>query len=330
MKMYNKLESMTIRDVIVRISITILLAELLIMGLLEVLPFEFSGYVEALIDATLLVVMSSPVIYLFVIKPFINEKTEAQKSLVESAKMASLGRLVAGVAHEINTPIGVSVTAASHLRKKYNEFLTLYKENAVNQESFDKFLNVNEKSTSIILNNLERAAGLISSFKSMAVDQSSNDIREINLDQYIKSAVFALEPKLRKFHHIVEVNAPNIVINIAAGAISQVLTNLIENAIIHAFSEVDDGKIIINARAIDDSLELVYIDNGKGMDEDTADKFFDPFFTTQRSNGGSGLGTHLIYNLVTQSLNGTITLKTNLNEGVEIAMSIPLKENTYV
>lgn len=255
---------------------------------------------------------------------------QTQGRLVETEKMASLGGLVAGVAHEINTPIGVSVTAASHLEKKYSQFAKLYEQNKVTQDDFDNFMDVNKRSTEIILNNLERASNLISSFKSIAVDQSSNDIREINLKDYLNAIVTALHPKLKKTNHRVQIDSDDTVVSLAAGALSQIVTNLIDNAIMHAFEEEDSGLITIEAKIVNNILELTYTDNGKGMDKQTSKKFFDPFFTTKRSSGGSGLGAHLVYNLVTQSLGGEISIETEPNKGLEVKIIIPIKEKDNV
>ena len=256
---------------------------------------------------------------------------QAQTRLIESEKMASLGRLVAGVAHEINTPVGVSVTAASHLTKKCEQFIKLYDDKNVSQDDFDSFLDVNQKSTQIIMSNLERAAELINSFKRISVDQTSESIREINLKEYLESIILSLHPKLKTTQHTVELECDETInISIAAGSLSQVITNLIENSLLHAFEEITNGFIKIKGHKTENTLELTYTDNGKGLHEEEKQKFFEPFYTTKRSRGGSGLGTHIIYNLVTQSLKGTISLKSEPDQGLEIHITIPLQEVSHV
>lgn len=254
----------------------------------------------------------------------------SQNRLIQTEKMASLGGLVAGVSHEINTPIGVSVTAASHLEKKYEEFLQLYNDNQVTQEDFDTFMSTNQRSLEIILHNLQRAAQLISSFKSIAVDQSSNDIRQVNLKEYLNSIVLSLHPKLKITKHKVIIICDDMIINIAAGALAQIITNLIDNALIHAFEGIEYGEITIEVTQDSDSITIKYSDNGNGMDEETSKKYFEPFYTTKRSSGGSGLGAHLIYNLVTQTLGGEISLQTQENEGLIVTIKIPSEGENHV
>ena len=256
---------------------------------------------------------------------------QAKNRLVESEKMASLGRLVAGVAHEINTPVGVSVTAASHLQKECDAFVKLYEDKKISQDDLDAFLKITQKSTQIMLSNLERAADLINSFKNISVDQTSSNIRDINLKEYVNSILLSLHPKLKKTRHKVALEcSDDLNVSIAAGALSQIITNLIENAIIHAFEGEEEGLITIKITQIKDGIELHYRDNGRGMSEEEQEKFFEPFFTTKRSSGGSGLGTHVIYNLVTQSLHGEISLASHAGEGLEIRITIPLQEKNHV
>jgi signal transduction histidine kinase len=256
---------------------------------------------------------------------------ETQAHLVETEKMASLGRLVAGVAHEINTPVGVSVTAASHLGQSADDFMKMYEDNKVTQTDFEHFIAVSKESTDIILKNLERAADLISSFKSISVDQSSGDIREINLREYFDAVLLSLHPKLKKTEHTVTVHCDkNIEVTIAAGALSQIITNLIDNALIHAFEEMNKGEIVLTADKADNILTIIYEDDGKGLTEEGRANFFEPFYTTKRSKGGSGLGTHVIFNLVTQSLKGTINLESQLDQGLKLTITIPLKKDQHV
>lgn len=256
---------------------------------------------------------------------------QAQGRLIESEKMASLGRLVAGVAHEINTPVGVSVTAASHLQHKCETFFKLYEDKKVSQNDFDTFLDVNKTSTKIILSNLERAAELINSFKRISVDQTSETIRDINLKEYLDAIILSLHPKLKKTNHRVHLECDeHINITLAAGSLSQVISNLIDNSLQHAFENIENGLMQLNVKNFDNRVELIYTDNGKGLQQEEKEQFFEPFYTTKRSSGGSGLGTHIIYNLVTQSLHGTIDLKSEPGEGLEIYISIPIQETKHV
>ncbi len=249
----------------------------------------------------------------------------AQESLVESEKMASLGRLVAGVAHEINTPVGVSITAASHLEKSTKDFLKLYREKKVKENDFNSFVEVATNSSRMILQNLERAGELITSFKSLSVDQSLGDLREINVKEYINSIILSLGTKLQKSSYTIEVKCPDdLVIDIVAGSLAQIVTNLVENAYIHAFKEREKGHILLEIKEEDDTIVLLYADNGRGLTEEEKENFFEPFYTTKRDEGGSGLGTHIMYNLVTQSLNGQIAFVNKLEDGLALKITIPM------
>jgi len=251
---------------------------------------------------------------------------KTQKQLVENEKMASLGGLVAGVAHEINTPVGVSVTAASYLKHTSDEFVKLYEAKTVKQSDFDEFIKTAVSSTEIILQNLERAASLINSFKSISVDQTSGELREINLKEYINSIILSLNNKIKKTQHKLVVECDeNLVLNIKAGEIAQVITNLIENSLVHAFPSKEEGHIKIKVEYENSTLHILYKDDGVGLTIEAQKKFFEPFFTTRRNKGGSGLGTHMIYNIVTHSFGGTIDLQSKENEGIEINMHMPIK-----
>ena len=250
----------------------------------------------------------------------------AQKSLVESEKMASLGRLVAGVAHEINTPVGVSITAASHLEKSCKEFLKLYEAKQVKQSDFDTFIDVSQNSSKIILQNLDRAGELITSFKSISVDQSSGELREIDVKEYMNSVLLSLGSKIQKSKHTVDIVCPDdFVVNIEAGSLAQIVTNLIDNAHSHAFENKEHGTVKIVVEKHAKYMLLVYCDDGRGLTTEEQEKFFEPFYTTKRAEGGSGLGTHIMYNLVTQSLNGTISFIPRDENGLALEIKIPIQ-----
>ncbi|WP_457569836.1 sensor histidine kinase [Desulfurobacterium sp.] len=249
---------------------------------------------------------------------------ETQKQLIESEKMAALGSLVAGVAHEVNTPIGIGVTAASHLNLKAKEFMKKYKEGTLKRSDFEKFMETLEQSTEIILSNLERAAELIRSFKKIAVDQSIDEKRKINLKNYLKELLLSLRPKWKKTKHQVVLECPdNIEIETYPGAISQIITNLISNSLIHAFDSKKEGIMKIQVGKKDGKIILRYSDNGKGIPEDIQEKIFDPFFTTKRGQGGTGLGLHILYNIVTRKLNGNIKCISKPGEGTTFVIEFP-------
>ncbi len=202
----------------------------------------------------------------------------AQNELVQTEKMASLGRLVAGVAHEINTPIGVGVTAASHLHKEAEVFNENYKSDNVTKSSFESFIEVSLQSSEMILANLDRAAKMIQSFKQISVDQSSDEIRDFDIKEYIQSVINSLKPELKKTSHEIELICDeNIHVESNPGVFSQVFSNLIMNSIIHAFEGMEHGHIVIEIEKKGHDLHIVYKDDGKGMSKENLKKIFDPF-----------------------------------------------------
>ncbi|MEG3940908.1 ATP-binding sensor histidine kinase [Microcoleus sp. S36b_A3] len=250
----------------------------------------------------------------------------AQKKLVESEKMAALGGLVAGVAHEINTPIGIGITAASLLAEKVTKFFELYSKGQIKRSELEKFLDTALQSSNMILSNLTRAADLIHSFKEVAVDQSSELQRTFNLKNYLEEILTSLTAKLRRTKHKIEIKGDeNIVLDSYPGVLCQIVTNLVFNSLVHAYDGEDEGILAFDFKLEGDRLIFEYADNGKGVSPENLSKIFEPFFTTKRGKGGTGLGLHIIYNLVTQKLKGTITCESQLNKGTRFMMEFPAK-----
>lgn len=246
--------------------------------------------------------------------------------LVQSEKMAALGELVAGVAHEINTPVGVGVTAASFLDTKTKEFRKIYESGNLKRSELESYLNTIEEISGSILINMERAAELISSFKQVAVDQSSGEARVFNLKTYINEILLSLRPKLKKTSHEINVSCDeDIEINSFPGAFSQILNNLIMNSLFHGFKGMENGSIDIDIKRENDSIRFVYRDNGAGMPEEKCSKIFDPFYTTMRGQGGTGLGMSIVFNLVTQTLAGSIECTSSEEKGMEVLIQFPCK-----
>jgi predicted ATPase/signal transduction histidine kinase/tRNA A-37 threonylcarbamoyl transferase component Bud32 len=247
-----------------------------------------------------------------------------QKQLVESEKMASLGGLVAGVAHEINTPVGIGITAASLLADKATEFFDIFKSGQMKRSQLEKFLDTAMQSSSMVLSNLNRAADLISSFKQVAVDRSTEEQRTFNLKQYLSEVLIPLRPKLKTTHHQVEIKGDDaLFLNTYPGALSQIITNLVMNSLTHAYSLEDTGNLVFDFKLEGEQIVLVYSDDGKGIPQENLSKIFDPFFTTKRGQGGTGLGLHIVYNLVTQKLNGTIECESQVGVGTKFIIKLP-------
>ena len=247
-----------------------------------------------------------------------------QKQLVESEKMAALGGLVAGIAHEINTPLGIGVTAASHLEDETRRLIKLAADGKVSRLALETYQTDALSSAQLILSNLRRAGQLIKSFKQVAVDQSSEQAREINLKTYMEEILLSLGPALKKTQHCVTVKCPDdLQVYTYPGAVSQIVVNLIMNSTIHAFDGIERGEIRIECQSYDEEWLLLYRDNGVGMSEDVRLRVFDPFFTTKRGQGGSGLGLHVVYNLVTQMLRGSLDCVSTPGQGVEFQIQMP-------
>ncbi|WP_173012584.1 ATP-binding protein [Niveispirillum sp. SYP-B3756] len=250
---------------------------------------------------------------------------ETKDSLVQAEKMASLGGLVAGVAHELNTPMGIAVTASTHLRDCVDGLDQAVAGNRLTRSQLADYQQTLRETAALILANVARAAGLVQSFKQVAVDQASAECRPFELGAYIEEILLSLAPRLRQEPHQISVGCPpGLMMDSYPGALSQILTNLLINALIHAFPDGRAGNISIQARLVsDDLVEMVFADDGKGVLPEHQDRLFDPFFTTNRAHGGSGLGLHIVYNLVTQSLRGTIRLQSEPGQGARFILTIP-------
>ncbi len=254
----------------------------------------------------------------------LGELKNMQKQLVESEKMAALGGLVAGIAHEINTPLGIGVTAASHLEDATRELMRVIASGRITHSTLAAYQNDALSSAQLILSNLRRAGQLIKSFKQVAVDQSSEQAREIDLRSYLEEVLVSLGPALKKTAHKITISCPeDLHVRTFPGAISQIVVNLVMNSVIHGFEGIAEGEIRIECQSYDEEWLLLYRDNGVGMSEEVRQRVFDPFFTTKRGQGGSGLGLHVVYNLVTQLLHGSLDCISAPGQGVEFQIQMP-------
>ena len=249
-----------------------------------------------------------------------------QRQIVENEKMASLGDMVAGVAHEVNTPIGLGITASTMMLDRLAVIDQQFKDKTLKASAMERFINESRENLNIIYRNLDRAAQLISSFKQVAVDQTSEEAREVNVKQLIEETLMSMRPRLKKVTHTINIDCPETLnVMCKAGPLNQILINLIMNSLIHAFETVENGKIDVIARLTDDQkLKIIYKDNGSGIPAGIRKRIFDPFVTTKRGQGGSGLGMHLVFNLVTQALNGNIKLESEEGNGVAFTLTFPV------
>ncbi len=255
----------------------------------------------------------------------LDELRRTQSHLLQSEKMASLGALVAGVAHEVNTPVGIVLGTASHFADLTARFKDQMIQGRMRRSDLDGFVEQAAEAARLLSLNATRAADLIQSFKQVSVDQTSNQRRIFPLGRYIDEVLTSLTPAIRKTQITVAVAcAETIECDTYPGALSQILTNLVMNSLNHAFDEGGTGTIRVTAEVEPgDWVRLVYTDNGRGIAEADAPRVFDPFFTTKRGMGGSGLGLHITYNLVHGVLGGEITLTTAPGAGVSFLIRFP-------
>ncbi|HYG90036.1 MAG TPA: AAA family ATPase [Azospirillum sp.] len=249
----------------------------------------------------------------------------AQAQLVQAEKLVSLGQMMAGVAHEINTPLGIAITSASYLADETAKLKGLTVDGRLRRTDFEHYVATAEETTDLLLSNLRRTADLVHSFKQVAVDQASDDYRRFDLRDYLDDLLVSLGPVWKKGGHQVDVSCPeDIELHGYPGVLAQILTNLVVNSITHGYGEGRRGRMAITVTAPDaNTVELVYTDDGRGISEEHQAKVFDPFFTTRRGAGSTGLGLHIVYNLVTAKLHGRIELDRAAGGGTRFVIQIP-------
>jgi signal transduction histidine kinase len=256
----------------------------------------------------------------------LHELNAAQQNLIDAERLAALGGLVAGVAHEVNNPIGISLTVASSFARRTEMFeAELRSETGLRRSQLDEFVRTSRDAAQQLVGNLQRAGELIQSFKQVAVDRSRAERRQFDLREATDQIIASLRPALKKASISLSVEVPeSLLIDGYPGSYGQILTNLFLNAANHAFADGRSGVITISAKPSgNDDVEIIFADNGAGMTPDVQRQAFDPFFTTRRDEGGTGLGLHIVYNLVTQQLGGRMMLDSRPGQGTTFRIIIP-------
>ncbi|MFP5511793.1 MAG: PAS-domain containing protein [Alphaproteobacteria bacterium] len=249
---------------------------------------------------------------------------EAQVQLIQAEKMAALGSLVAGVTHEINTPVGIALTGASLLAEKTRSLRRLFEAGSLRRGDFAEFIDIADEATQLMLLNIERATRLIQSFKQIAVDQASEERRVFELKHYIHEVLRSLGMRIRRSGHAVAVHCPDdLMLDSCPGVISQILTNFVINSILHGYDPGVRGRLTVTVTLSDGEVELVYADDGRGIPADLHGRVFEPFFTTSRDRGGSGLGLNIVYTLVTRTLRGQLRLDSAPGAGTAFTLRFP-------
>ena len=251
----------------------------------------------------------------------------AQDELVRNEKLVGLGSLVAGVAHELNTPLGNSLTVATGLAERSKEFARLFREEPLRRSSLEDFVRETSTAADLLTRNLWQASNLIGRFKQAAVDQTSAQRRTFELSRAVHEALVLIGPRFKTTPHRIEVDiAPGITMDSFPGPLGQIVTNLAMNALMHAFPGVAAGVFTIRGEALDDGrVRLVFADNGTGIAPEHLPRVFDPFFTTRLGKGGSGLGLHLVYGIATRVLGGRIEIASRPGEGTVFTLELPLR-----
>ncbi len=249
----------------------------------------------------------------------------AQAELVRTEKMAALGSLVAGIAHELNTPIGNCITVASTLDEQIEEFVSSL-QSGLRRSVLDNFTGSARLAADILLKNLRRASELVVSFKQVAIDQTSSQRREFALEEVVAEILLTLQPAIRRTPYVVDYAIPpEIVCDSYPGPLGQVIANLINNALLHGYDDRSEGRVSISARVLSDThFELTVADDGCGIPHAYQSRIYDPFFTTKLGKGGSGLGLNIVYNLVTGVLGGEIAVDSEPGKGTRFLIVAPL------
>ena len=251
---------------------------------------------------------------------------DSRKELLESEKMASLGMLVAGVAHEINTPIGICLTTASNLEFEAEQVFESKEQGRLTAHKFAHFRSVINKSLTLLMNNLTKTSNLIANFKDVVVNPSVEVKSTFKVKQLLDDTLHSLSSDLKNKHVTVDLLCDeHFEINSYANSLSRVVSTLVMNSVLHAFTEAKHGKISINVTKDGAELQIRYMDDGKGMEPKLASRIFEPFYTTKRNEGCLGLGMHMVYNQITQGLHGTVKCTSAVDEGIQIYISIPIQ-----
>ncbi|WP_133153794.1 ATP-binding protein [Vibrio sp. 10N.261.55.A7] len=247
-----------------------------------------------------------------------------QSQLIESEKMAALGKLVAGVAHEINTPLAIALTSVTFSKELNEDLERLYVSKKIDRSDLEEFIEQNKQGADISINNLNRVVTLVNTFKTVATDQHVEELQTFLLAEYLTSTVISFKPKLKLKNVEIKWDCDEgLELYSYPGILWQILSNLVMNSLVHGYEESEKGTIQLLVTLNNDKVHITYSDDGSGMSKEVQESIFLPFFTTKRHNGGTGLGMHIVYNLVVQKLQGSISCESKEGEGTQFYITLP-------
>ncbi|HRX51915.1 MAG TPA: ATP-binding protein, partial [Candidatus Krumholzibacteria bacterium] len=247
------------------------------------------------------------------------ELREAQDQLVQAEKIAALGTLVAGVAHEINGPVGIGVTAVTHLKDQLDDFASLYRDGSMTRRRLERFLEAACESAELVHSNLNRAADLVTVFKKVTADGGGQEQRRVRPRDHVRQVLHELQPGLSAGGHRVELRCdPELQIWTYPDVFTGIVTELVRNSVKHGFAGRREGCIVLTIEESGPSWRLTYEDDGQGLEPEALARIFDPFFTTCRGGTSTGLGMHILYNGVTRMLGGTVRCQSRPGEGMRV------------
>ena len=257
---------------------------------------------------------------------------EAQSQLIESEKMAALGNLVSGVAHEVNTPLGNALTGGSIILRESKLIQDSLGDGSLKRSVMDEKLGIIIQSATLMIKSLTNAAELVKNFKRISVDQSIDDLRDFDLRAYVETIIQTYHNKLKHQNIEIEIiSDASVLIYSYPGSFAQIFNNLINNALLHAFEGMEEGgKITIELQQREEYLMVRFSDNGQGVDETILPNIFEPFVTSKRNTGGTGLGMNIIYNIVTQKLKGTIHVASQIKKGTTFKLRLPYLQKKVI
>lgn len=247
------------------------------------------------------------------------------KQVAEAEKIANLGSVIAAIAHEINTPIGNGMSAATELQEQTHQVISHLNESKLGKKELKDYLDTAEKATRILCGNLERAGKLVKSFKNVSSKQGGEDLSKFKLKDYVEDVIMTIEPTLKTTKHKLSIEIPeDIELTSYAGALSQVIINLTMNSVTHAYSDPEQaGQLSIQVTDQDDKILITYKDDGDGVPDEHIDKILEPFFTTKRNQGGTGLGLYVVNKTITEMMQGKLKITSKKGEGTTFSLMLP-------